>query len=393
MKRKTKLLIRDAFFSSILTSVIIGILYLAIFNVRFFNPIHKVFEDFSFLDVYFAQQFEESTKVNEEIILINIENHDREIIASLLETVLSAKPKAVGFDVILEPHDEHFAADSLLAQLLEHKKVVTAFEVKNERIIQNEAFFSSRKRPNFTNFNFDEDVAVVRDFIGFAEIQSEIRTSFATQIAKTYLSDKKWTKYSYDEKLETPQVINFSGNTEKFPVLTLEDLSFENPSAFLKNKVVILGYVGRKGIDSRADITDKFWTPLNERLFGKSDRDMYGPVVHANIVNMLIKNKVIQRVSHFWLVIITFICMYFSTMVYMKLNKYYKISYRTRKQTFQFIFSVTLLIIVYWLLTKNIVLNPILILVGVILSGSYFKYYKHLTRYIKTKRKWKTYLK
>ena len=43
----------------------------------------------------------------------------------------------------------------------------------------------------------------------------------------------------------------------------------------------------------------------------------------------------------------------------------------------------------YTPITKGV----IFIILGVLMAGSYFKYYKHLTRYIKTKRKWKTYLK
>ena len=120
---------------------------------------------------------------------------------------------------------------------------------------------------------------------------------------------------------------------------------------------------------------------------------MHGAVIHANIVNMLIKNNFIHKVSNFWLGIITFIGMFISTMVYMKLNRNYKISFRVRKQTYQLIFSVTLLLVVFWLLKKDVILSPFIIIIGILLAGSYFKYYKHLSRYIKTKRKWKTYLK
>jgi uncharacterized membrane protein len=120
---------------------------------------------------------------------------------------------------------------------------------------------------------------------------------------------------------------------------------------------------------------------------------MHGVVIHGNITNMLIKNDLMHRISLFWMCIITFICMYFSTIIYMKWNKKYKISYRTRKQTYQLIFSIILFALVIWLYKNDIILSPFPIIIGIILAGSYFKYYKHLTRYINTKRKWKTYLK
>lgn len=394
MKRKTKLLFRDAFFSTILTGFIVSLLYLAIFNFKFFNPLHQVFEEFSFLDVYYAQRFEENAKINDDIVLVNIEDLDREGIALLLDAVLNADPKVVGFDIILESHERHFTEDSLLNTLLQNDKVVTSFEVDLKgKITQNEPYFVGAKEPSFTNFNFDSISGVIREFTGYQLIESKMRTSFATEIAKNYLSKKKWKKYGYDKKLTEPQIINYSGNLEKFPVLSLEDFMLDDHRSFLKDRVVILGYLGRECIEEENDITDKHWTPLNDRLVGKSNRDMFGPVVHANIANMLIKNDLIYKVSDFWIILFTIICIYFCTMYYMKLNKYYKISYRTRKQTFQFIVCVILLIISFILLTKDIVLNPVLIIIGVLLAGSYFKYYKHLSRYINTKRKWKTYLK
>ena len=122
---------------------------------------------------------------------------------------------------------------------------------------------------------------------------------------------------------------------------------------------------------------------------------MNGVTVHANIVNMLVSKDFLFDVSNTWIVIITFLAMYLSTLFYMKINRKYKISFRTRKRIFQLVISVFVLVLSFWLFSQNVALKPTIIIVGIILAGSYFKYYKHLTRYIKSKtqRKWKTYLK
>ncbi|WP_411894869.1 CHASE2 domain-containing protein [Winogradskyella sp. A2] len=394
MKRKTKLLFRDAFLSTILSCILLGLLWsIVFFNSRFFNPIHQAFEDFSFLDVFYSEKLEESNKIADDVILLNIENHGRDIIAPLLETILEEDPKVVGFDVILEKHQTHNYADTLLRKLLQNEKVITSFSYENNTIINNESFFNLPKESGFVNFNYNDNTNVIREFEAYKEIAGKTRSSFATMIAKKYLKSKKWKKYNYEEKLQDAQYIKYKGNIESFPVLTANDFLFGESKSFLKDKVVIIGYLGKENSDNKSDINDKFWTPLNSRIAGKSDRDMYGAVVHANIVDMLINNDLIHKVSNLWLGIITFVCMYLSTMFYMKLNKKYKISYRTRKQTYQFIFSVSLLVLVFWLLTIDILLRPFLIIVGVLVAGSYFKYYKHLTRHLNTKRKFKTYLK
>ena len=393
MKRKTKLLIRDAFLSTILSCILLAVLSIAFVNIRFFNPLHKAFKDFSFLDVYYSQKFEDNTKINKDIILVNVENHDRDVIATLLEAILKEDPKVVGFDVILNKHKTHNKADTILRTLLQNKKVVTSFNVTDSTLITNETFFYNDKAPAFVNFDFNAEDGVIREFIGFKEIHGKEQMSFGTMISKQYLKPKTWKKHKYEEKLSDFQVINYIGNSDKFIVLTLKDFYLSTSKKVLKDKIVIMGYLGDSKYNSQFDIQDKKWTPLNTRLAGKSDRDMYGVVIHANIVNMLIKNKFIHKISYLWLGIITFISMFVSTMVYMKLNKYYKISFRTRKQTYQLIFSVILLLIVFWLLRIDVILSPFIIIIGILLAGSYFKYYKHLTRYIKTKRKWKTYLK
>ncbi|MFK7782752.1 CHASE2 domain-containing protein [Psychroserpens sp.] len=392
MKKKTKLLIRDAFFSTILSCILLLVLSIAFLNIRFFNPFHKAFSDFSFLDIYYSEKFNNTDKVNSDIILVNIENHDREVIANLLDAILKEDPKVVGFDIILEERPEKTKVDTFLAKLLQNKKIITAFEASNSNFIYNDSFFKTKNNSGFAEYNFKDNTAVVREFIGKKLLNNNQEFSFATLIAKAYLSKKKWKKYEFDEKLTKLQTIKYTGNYEAFLNLSLDDFILNENKPFLKDKIVIVGYIGTP-TGSPYDIQDKFFTPLNPSPTGKSDSDMFGSVLHANIVNMLIKNDLKHQVSLIWVSIITFICMYFSTILYMKWNKKYKISYRTRKQTFQLIFAITLFALVIWLYKNDIILSPFPIIIGVIIAGSYFKYYKHLTRYINTKRKWKTYLK
>lgn len=392
MKKKTKLLLRDAFLSTILSSIILLILSIVFFNIRFFNPLHKAFSDFSFLDVFYAEKFNNTDKINSDIILVNIENHDREVIANLLNAILKEDPKVVGFDIILEERPEKTKTDTFLAQLLQNKKVVTSFEASNDSLIFNDSFFKTTHQSGFVNFNFKTNTAVIREFIGKKKFNSTSQSSFATAIAKKYLSKKQWKKYDYDDELKEQQTIKYSGNYNAFPHLNLDDFFMNEDKPIFKNKIVIMGYVGSP-TGNQFDIQDKFFTPLNPTIAGKSDADMFGSVIHANITNMLIKNDLMHKTSVFWMSVITFICMYLSTILYMKWSKMYRISYRTRKQVYQFIFAIVLFALVIWLFKNDIIMSPFPILIGIIIAGSYFKYYKHLTRYINTKRKWKTYLK
>ncbi|RLD28380.1 MAG: hypothetical protein DRI75_06805 [Bacteroidetes bacterium] len=390
MKRKTKLLIKDAFLSTILSCFLLFILAFTFINVRFFNPLHKAFADFSFLDVYYAYELYDTPQINTDIILVNIENKNRFEIAQLLQAVIDGQPKTIGFDIILEEQKEPLFVDSMLTRLLNHEHVITSFDILKDGVIFNHTSFGKTEKSAFINFNFDDNTSVIREFIGNTEVEGENRLSFAVQIAKHYMGEN-WQTYNYDKKLNTIQTIKYSGNYKAFQYLDSDDFLDYEKKTILKNKIVILGYLGDP-TGNTEDIQDKFFTPLNKIIAGKSDADMFGIVIHANIINMLINGDMLYKVSNLWLGIFTFLAMFFSTMFYLKINKKYKISYRTRKQIFQFVISIFILTLSLWLYKHNIVLKPVIIIIGIIIAGSYFKYYKHLIRYIKTKRKWKSYL-
>ena len=117
MKNKTKLLLRDAFFSTILSSLILLLLVLVFFNLRFFNPIHKAFYDFSFLDVFYSEKFHDTKKVNTDIVMVNAGNNRIEIV-ELLSRIVDAEPKVIGVDVIFKDRNDIVYVDSMLSSLL-----------------------------------------------------------------------------------------------------------------------------------------------------------------------------------------------------------------------------------------------------------------------------------
>ncbi|MDT0557570.1 CHASE2 domain-containing protein [Ichthyenterobacterium sp. W332] len=394
MKKKTKLLIRDAFLSTLLTSVILLILSLAFFNIRWFNPLHKAFKDFSFLDIFYSEGFynDQSIVIND-IILVNVEDKSRTEIAEVLQQILKADPSAVGFDIILKDLKDDFETDAKLSDLLKHEKVITSCKTYNGKIEYSHPFFKG-KTSNHGNTTFNSDTtqtSVKREFEGITEINGEKLMAFSALLAKKHLG-KKWKKYKLKERLKQTQYITYYGHYDDFLHLDFKDFNVYEKKDILKDKIVIMGYLGTP-TGNVYDIEDKHFTPLNKYSAGKTDKDMYGVTIHANITNSLITNDLIFRVSNFWTYIITFLSIFFTTMYYMKLSKTYKVSYRTRKQLFQLIFAITLFSVSLFLFRYKIVFPFAIIIIGVILAGGYFKYYKHLTRYINTKRKWKTYLK
>jgi CHASE2 domain-containing sensor protein len=106
--------------------------------------------------------------------------------------------------------------------------------------------------------------------------------AFGVRMAMAYDSAK--TK-RFLERDNYSEVINYRGNVvdffgstnypQMFFTIDVEDVMTENfDSQLFKDKIVIFGYLGSYlGDPSWAD---KFYTPLNKKLAGKANPDMFG---------------------------------------------------------------------------------------------------------------------
>ena len=72
---------KTAFNHTIFTYLALGLLSLIFFNISIFNFIEDAFDDFSYLDLIQSKNIFKYDKVNSDIILVNIENRDREELA------------------------------------------------------------------------------------------------------------------------------------------------------------------------------------------------------------------------------------------------------------------------------------------------------------------------
>ena len=62
-------------------------------------------------------------------------------------------------------------------------------------------------------------------------------------------------------------------------------------SSAFSDKIVLFGYIS----NNKDDISDKFFTPMNPRYYGKSVPDMNGIVIHANIISMALDNNYVKK--------------------------------------------------------------------------------------------------
>jgi CHASE2 domain-containing sensor protein len=120
------------------------------------------------------------------------------------------------------------------------------------------------------------------------------------------------------------EVIKYRGNYNKFYFLDHNDIfDPEVDLSFITNKIVLFGYLGENFFQMEHSLIDKFFTPLNTNYVGRSYPDMFGMVIHANIVSMIINEDYIYDFSVFLNIVFSFFILYINSFLFYYIHKKY----------------------------------------------------------------------
>lgn len=284
-------------------------------NLTFLNPIEQALEDFEMTDVVFGNEdLREPQLADTNIVLVNFGSQSRRRIAKQIEIIAAQHPKVLGIDchfrTLKRPDD-----DSLLASALSKVKNLVLYSKMQYKAPDSKAFdtigrchpiFARYGTSGFTNLVTPgkETYITCRSFSPRETANGVTETAFAVEIAR-YVDSNMARKFL--ERGNDVELINFRGNYQMFYSLDVNSfIGEDDDNGFmkdpelpisLKDKVVIMGYMGDDF--SSADMTrdDKFHTPMNEHYAGKSYPDMFGVVVHANIVSMILHDVPLNQMG------------------------------------------------------------------------------------------------
>jgi CHASE2 domain-containing sensor protein len=303
------LLGRRTLLATLTVFAIFGLVYFTPFNLEIFDPIQKALSDFEFSDVVFSQ-YRRGEKVDTNVVIVNIGNNNRVQIAEQIRAINAFSPKVIALDAVF-PRERTPELDTPLVNALrEAKNVVLALEVK-KRDDDNELKFDSLRssHPKFIGANVtfghisfpkaSEDALAMDGTVRTIAPKVYFRDSLTIAAFPVSIVDRanpalaqKFLKRGND--LET---INYRGDQSKFIVLDVDQVTPDNLE-IVRGKIVLMGFLGESfaAANNRTNTTDKFWTPVSLEL-GKSPPDMYGVVIHANIVSMVLAGDYINEMS------------------------------------------------------------------------------------------------
>jgi hypothetical protein len=193
-----------------------------------------------------------------------------------------------------------------------------------------------------TGATYQEDIKVCRSLIPRMIINGKDEYAFSVRIAMMYDSAKAM---KFLNRNNNEEVINFRGNfeipdvkvknlregmsaTSEYRTLCYaidwRDLLQENylPSMF-ENSIVMIGYLGDYFGDPAWE--DKFFTPLNSKVAGRANPDMFGLVVHANATAMIINEDYVDELAEWQKYSIAFIVCFLNVMLFSWVDNKYPI--------------------------------------------------------------------
>jgi len=390
--KKKKWLYRDALFSSLLSLIAFALLSVMMLSTSYFNPLIHTLKDFSFLDVFYEGNFVNETQISGDIVLINVEDYDRKNLALLIETINNNNPQVIGVDLIFKEKKIN-ENDSLLAKALSYPKVITTYINRDNKTLGNAAIFKSPDQASgFVNFDAEGQAGVVRKIQGVQNRNGKLVYAFTSQIIRNYNEGAIWLENELEKSLISKRRIKYYGHYKDFEHYNGTDFLTMDNKSVIEGKLVLLGYLGSP-LGDVYDVEDKHFTPLNKNPSGKGIPDMYGLTIHANVLNMMLLNDFFVEIGLVGEGLLILLFTYLASLYFIWLDRKLKISYRTVRKLVLFVFAFLFVGLCLWLFRKDIVIEPTLLIMITIFSAGFVKYYKHLVRYINTKRKFKTYLK
>lgn len=297
-----------------------------------FSPVSDAFKDFELSDVVFSHIRENQTE-EKNIVLVNIGNLDRGGVAELINTLNEFEPKAIGIDAFFRkpkaPELDSALAEAfsktknlvLVSELIENQKTGSVDSIKYSNPL-----FMQYAQPGFADMiaQGTNSLNTARDCIPKEIYDGDTILSFPSKLASIYDPEKLKRYISRNHDVET---INYQGNinvhvegstANSKTVFTALDWTDVFDKRFtpetIKGKIVIMGFMGE--YIGQNNWQDKFCTPLNSQYVGRTAPDMYGVVVHANIVSMILKESYINDMPQWLNILLSLIFIFFTVWVF-----------------------------------------------------------------------------
>lgn len=408
-------------------------------DFKFFNafdPVSQALTDFELTDYAFSNLRPDPT-VDQRIVIVNLGVLERRDVAQQIHMISQFKPKVIGIDSyfncegrlrdslncpqLLDTLGNLLLSDAikqagnvvLVSKLLQKTKTSLNEDLVDfyDSIEYSDLNFSMYAKHGYANLLTDppavyqDDVKQCRAFVPKYKVDDQEHYAFAVQMCMMYDSakTKRFLARNKDE-----EIINYRGNVEiqdirlksvrqketsttNYPLMFYavdvdQILNGEVLPELFKNSIVIVGFLGSYFGDPSWN--DRYFTPLNKKVAGRANPDMFGVVVHANIVAMILNEDYIGELAEWMKYAIAFIVCFLTVVLFIEIDRYLPLWFDALSVLIQVVllFAVSGLM-VYGFVSFDLKLDLSLTLAASALVGPCYDIYKGFQNQI---RKWLT---
>lgn len=284
---------------TILAFCLVGVYAMAAFNLKVFNPIAEILDDYSFTDFYYKLQAGAGVQDTSRIVTIvdMTELRKRRDFADLFMEVNALKPKAVGVDVVFEGYkEEDLEGDTLLDMAVKQlQNFVFSYKIIDSMDGETvHSFFtpSDSVTEGFTNMPRQLYGGMKRSVSIGREVGGVVQPSFIKRVADIYAGQEVTALADKDLN------INFS---PKYYRVVPYDSIFENRD-LIEDHLVLIGAMKEEG--------DMHYTPQGK---------IAGVELLAYAAETMLMQSEIKHASTGVTIIVSFFVVFFSVIL---LSKY-----------------------------------------------------------------------
>lgn len=320
--RKTwKRLLIDSLVATLLILGIEAALIYAYDNIKLFDilePIEKTFiqstNDYELTDYVFAR-LKEPKPVDDRITLVNIGVVPRPVIAEILNIVNKHQPEFVGVDTFFRV-DKDSLGDAKLEEAFKNTQNLVlvnkllynpetdsfdSLDVSVSKFARHAQFgFANLVAPGAESQN---DLEKTRGFPIRENANGFLLKAFSIKLVELFDPERAAKFLARNNDVE---IINYSGNiigtpgrlSTRFRAIDVNEILEESfDPDLIEGKIIILVFLG-ESIGDTFSTEDKYLTPLHEEYDEKGEPNMFGAVIHANIVSMILDEDYINFPSN-----------------------------------------------------------------------------------------------
>ncbi len=326
MKKKRGNIWLDSLFGTIFIYLFMYVISLipALRIFEAFDAVGQALADFEMTDIAF-NKLREPLPPDTSIVLVNMGNLPRAGIAEQIRIVNKYEPKVIGIDSFFKGYNDDTLGSLSLASAFESARAPIVMVTKIEQtdslaalyvgeevydhLYTSDSMYTRNAHQAIANLDTDaeyqDDVKICRAFppsrVDISTGQKHI--AFAAKIAEIYEPGITDMLFKRDKEFE---IINYRGDfvnffdeakfSTRFYALDWDQVLNEDfVPELLKDKIVLFGFLGAQF--GAPEWEDKFFTPLNSKIAGRANPDMFGPVIHANILSMILNKDYVDTFS------------------------------------------------------------------------------------------------